>query len=167
MLPNSVEDLRRALHKIEQAIGGAASKAPRAQILKTIAFLDEHVERSLEDLVAMLEAARPVPKPKIPKSTSTKPRTPKPKEPARLSVVRDYVQKLRSTEASLDDFAALMAAIKADKAVRMDEMKLIVADYSGDTSAFKSKPTGLGMIQRAFDARWALRQQIDPTLAAQ
>lgn len=154
----SVEDLRAVLAKIEQAIGGAASKAPRAQFLKAIAFLDGHVGKSISELVGELDAAKPQPKPKVAKTPTTKPRVTKPKVPVQTDVVERYVANLRAAENTLEAFNALIIEMKGDKAVRLDELKLIVPQYSGDTTAVKTKPTAIGVIQRTFDARWNLRQ---------
>ena len=62
----SIETIRAGLAQIEQAVGGAASKPPRAQLLKTIAFLDEHAGKTVEEVLAALEAAKPPPKAKAP-----------------------------------------------------------------------------------------------------
>jgi hypothetical protein len=157
MLSQSVADLRATLIALEQAIGGAATKAPRSQILKTIAFLDAHSEKSIEKLVAEYEAAKPPPKVKAP----AKARTTKAKLPVQMQVVEEYVSHLRLAESALEAFDALMAKIKADKSVRLEELKLIDSDYSGDRTSLKSKVTALGVIQRAFDAKWILKKHAD------
>lgn len=154
MLSQSIADLRATLSAIEQAVGGAASKAPRSQILKTIAFLDEHSDQSVEELVAKFEAAKPPPKVKAP----AKARATKPKLPVQMQIVEEYVSHLTLAERALDAFNALMDKLKADKSVRLDELKLIASTYSGDRTSLKSKVTALGVIQRAFDTRWTLRQ---------
>ncbi|RYG64725.1 hypothetical protein EON80_18700 [bacterium] len=159
MLSQSVVDLRATLSAIEQAIGGAASKAPRSQILKTIVFLDEHLDKSVEELVAKFEADKPPPKTKAPAKT----RTAKPKLPTQMQIVDEYVSHLKLAESALDAFNALMVKLKADKSVRLDELKVIASSYSGDRTSLKSKVTALGVIQRAFDTRWTLRQHAQQT----
>lgn len=156
----SVQDLRAALLAIDQAIGGAASKAPRAHLAKTIAFLSEYEGKTVEDVVSAFEAAKPPPKVKAP----AKPRTVKPKLPTQMEIVERYVSNLKTAESVLAAFNALMIELKGDKSVRLDEMKEIASRYSGDTTALKSKVTALGVIQRTFDSRWSLRQHGEQSL---
>ena len=153
----SIETIRAGLAQIEQAVGGAASKPPRAQLLKTIAFLDEHAGKTVEEVLAALEAAKPPPKAKAP----AKARIAKPKLPVQMNIVESYVSHLRLAENALDAFNALMVQLTTDKAVRLDELKVIASDYSGDSTSLKTKVTALGVIQRAFDARWNLRQHTE------
>lgn len=157
MLSQSVVDLRATLSAIEQAVGGAASKAPRSQLLKTIAFLDAHADKTVEQVVAEYQAAKPPPKVRAP----AKIRTAKPKLPVQTHIVEEYVSHLKLAESALEAFNALMAKLKSDKSVRLDELKLIASDYSGDRTSLKSKVTALGVIQRAFDARWILKQHAE------
>jgi hypothetical protein len=151
----AVETLCSNLSLIEQAAPGTVAKAPRAHLLKTIAFLMEHEGKTVRELVAVLELLKPPPK--TPRTT-TSARPKKPKLPVQMHVVENYTAKLKAAEQALDDFETALATMRADKQVRVDELKAIVSAYSGDTSSIKSKIAGFGVIQRAFDSRWNLRQ---------
>lgn len=154
----TVDMLRSYLEKIEEASPGTAAKAPRSQLKKTIAFLSEHSGKTLSELVVALEALKPpvkVPKARQ-RSATAKPKAPRP--PVQMQLVEHRVSRLRAAESSLDEFAAVLAALKADRQVRPEEIKEIVAAYSGDTSSIKTKALGLAVLQRTFDGRWNLRQ---------
>ena len=154
----TIETLLESLTQIEQAAPGTAAKSPRAQLLKTISFLNEHRGRTIDQLVADLQAQKPPPKvPKVGKGSES-PKAKKPKLPVQMDVVEQHIANLKISEASLNDFADALAALQADKKVRIDELKEIARGYSGDASVIKTKAIALGVIQRAFDSAWNLRQ---------
>lgn len=147
-------ELAKLLSALASELPGPASKNPRLSLANTIALLEGYQNRELAALLRELSAA------KTAMSALKKPSKPKkPPEPLRGPVVTRHIDSLRIAEASVSSFHAAVAALKADKKVRIQELRAIVAGYSGDTSSFPSKPVGFGILEATFDRRFALARR--------
>lgn len=145
-----IDDLIEQLEKIEGAMPGAVSRNPRAGIRKSIDFLKKHPGKFVSQLVTELEAT--------PKPTT---RAKRPAAPLRTNIVNQAVDDLQyALRKGVSTFDTVMGNLQRDKQVRLKELKAIVAEFTGDKSAVKSKSDGFARIRKTFDYKWKLAERV-------
>lgn len=141
-----VQDVIRDLKRIESELPGAASRNPRLGFRKTIQFLEQQQDLTVDGLARLLAESKPKSKPKKPLILRNK-------------KVIQHVQALDSARTSSGKFERAIAELESDTQVRLAELKAIVAAYTNDSSSFSKKAVGYGIIRQAFDQRWKLNMR--------
>ena len=67
----SIADIRAAISEIQQALPGAASRAPKPAFAKVVDFLSSLTALNVEELITQLEAAKPPAREKKPTTKKT------------------------------------------------------------------------------------------------
>ena len=144
------DTLLEELEKIEAVMPGAASRNPRAGFRKSIDFLRKHSGKTVAQLVSELE--------KNPKPASKPKRT---APPLRTNLVNQAVDDLNyAVRKGVSTFDTVMGNLQRDKQIRLKELKVIVAEFTGDKSAIKSKADGFSRIRKTFDYKWKLVERV-------
>ena len=136
-----VKELRQGLQTLQVTLSAWESKAARVKdferLLELLAGYDEmsvaEFCRRAESALANADGSRRVSK------TSGQ----APKE----SVVSNYVEKLTSADLDRMKLIAILSEIKADKKVRVIDMKAIANSLSGSDEAFRTKNAAMKTIE--------------------
>lgn len=139
----SVKEIVSALKKIEDAVGGAKTRAPRSNFVKVIELLENSGASSVQELVHNLEAAQSKPKQKTPP------------KPANQEIVSTYIERLQSARNAPQLFEQVVDDLFKDKKVRLvQELKQIANSYTGGSGSYKSKKAAREAIERKYHGRW-------------
>jgi len=144
--PNlSQKDLISGLNRMAIAARRPVSKTLHAGRDKSLAFLKRGATLELDHFVNELGSG--------PKTMS---QITKPDQALRKEVVERHTKALTAAGYDTVAFEGALSGIKADRQVRLAELKHIAEAYIGAAQRFKSKTVGLKIIEQTFDQRWKL-----------